>query len=190
MNRKIIKGEVIAELANELAPGIGAVNFAQELIEQYGDEYPDEALLFRDIESDRPEIFEDKRVRRCSACGHYFRDQSKGNQAITCSDDCRAKKNVFLRRLKRQDSATGPSNYSEAYGFYADDQALMDDNIKHRVDTPDYEKTIARSQIRQLNGGKKRVTTQNIDDIKSRGIKRSREFWGTTWATAYEDDDK
>lgn len=190
MKQKIIKGEVIAELAHKLPPGDGAITFAQELIERYGEEYGDIELLFRDIESDRPEIFEDTRVRRCCACGQYFRDKAKNNMTVACSDDCRDKKNVYLRRLKRQGTSEGTSNYSQAYGFYANDQALMDDNIKHRVDSPDYEKTIARSQIRQLNGGKKRVTTQNIDSISSRPTTRLREFYGTTWATAYEDDDK
>lgn len=191
---KIEKGQVIEELAIGATPGAGAVQFIKELLDRYSDEYFDEFILLRDIEEDKPEIFEDKRVRKCCACGFYFRDKSKPNSAVVCSDECRAEKNKHLRNIKRREQSAEAGtkrdrHYSNEYGFYASDEKLMESDQRHIVNTADFEKTVARSQIRQINGGKKRVTSQNIDDIKSKETKRSREFWGTTWATAYDNEE-
>lgn len=84
---KIPKGEVIEELAFEGKVGDGAIAFFSELIANYVDEYIDETTLLRDIEEDKPEIFIDKRVRRCCACGYYFRDKSVNNSKVACSDE-------------------------------------------------------------------------------------------------------
>ena len=97
-----------------------------------------------------------------------------------------------MRNIKRREQSAEAgtkrtTHYSSEYGFYASDEKLMEADQRHIANTSDFEKTVARSQTRQINGGKKRVTSQNIDDIKSKETKRSREFWGTTWATAYED---
>lgn len=193
---KIQKGQVIEELAYEAKPGAGAIEFMSELIEQYFDEYLDEEILIRDIEEDKPELFAEKRVRRCCACGHYFRDKSKNNSAVTCSDNCRSKKNVYLRNIKRREQrqAEGTSHlsrdmyYNDDHGYWTEEQAMIQSDQRHIVNTSDFEKTVARSQRRQQIGGKKRVTSQNIDDIQSTTTRRSREFWGTTWATAYDDE--
>lgn len=78
--------------------------------------------------------------------------------------------------------------YSHEYGFWWGGEKLMEVDRRHFVAIDDFEKVVARSQRRQLIGGKKRITSQNIDDIKSKKTGRLPEFWGTTWAKVYEDE--
>lgn len=194
---KIQKGQVIEELAFKALPGSGAIEFMKSVLDLDGCDIYDAMLLLRELEEESSEIFQNKRVRPCCACGYLFYDHSKPNSAVVCSEECRSRKNVYLRKLKRREQAiengtkremARDNHYSHEYGFWSSDERLMETEQRHFVDTDDLEKTVARSQQRQLMGGKKRSTSQNIDDIQSTTTRRSREFWGTTWATAYDDE--
>ena len=93
---------------------------------------------------------------------------------------------MYLRNIKRreQKQAEGTSHlsrdkyYNDDHGYWTEEQAMIQSDQRHIVNTNDFEKTVARSQKRQQIGGKKRVTSQNIDDIQSTTTRRSREFWG------------
>ncbi|MDN4608634.1 hypothetical protein [Sporosarcina highlanderae] len=111
----------------------------------------------------------DKWVRRCQYCGYYYKDTTRNNSSLVCSDDCKTGKDIalkaFRRKVRRASNPNRRLTYKERYyadleyAFWKSDFHMFEYDRK-RDDYSygdDIEEVIARSQLNAEMGGKKKA---------------------------------
>ena len=84
-------------------PGKGAIEFARQFVEG---RTRDEAIeILRDLLNGNLHDKTDKRIKKCSTCGYYYRDRTKNNSSKTCSRECKIKRDTLRRAEKNAEKA-------------------------------------------------------------------------------------
>ncbi|WP_019722268.1 hypothetical protein [Heyndrickxia coagulans] len=84
-------------------PGTGAIEFAKKYVEglTVKEALPAiERLLKGELHDPA-----DKRIKRCTYCGYYYRDKTRPNNSKTCSRECKIANDTLKRAKKRADAA-------------------------------------------------------------------------------------
>lgn len=159
----IPKGYVL-ETALEYVPGPGALEYMRELAEKFEADLLD---IYEEIDSYLLNV-DEKGIKRCQYCGYPFRDTTRNKSKLVCSDRCKRKKDIFLRKYKRSLNPNRRLSYRElhmtghetGYTIWKSDYAMQNYDRNNKVDF--YGKGLdeieGRQQIRSMNGGRRKVT--------------------------------
>jgi len=98
---KLNKGDVLAKTGLKVKPGEGAVEFARQFFPPFVD-YHEGLEIATDLIDGFFVGVEDPRVRRCNHCGYYYRDKTKNNSSLVCSEDCKDGKDTVLQWYRRE----------------------------------------------------------------------------------------
>lgn len=173
----IPKGEVLKATALKVWPGEGAVDFAKQYVTEMTVEHV--AEVSRDLVEGNFEEYGDKKVRCCQYCGYYYRDATKNNSSLTCSDECKTKKDIVLKAYRRKIKDAGKPKrptykhlyYATSfrpetaeYPFWTSDFHMFEYDRKHKAYAygDNFEEVVARGLLNIEMGGKKK-STQTID---------------------------
>lgn len=176
---KIPKGYVMGPTALKVWPGEGAVNFAKQFVAEMTEEHVMEVC--EDLVAGYFVGYGDKKVRRCQFCGYYYRDTTKNNFSLVCSDECKTGKDIALKAWRRKTKSAGKPRrltykdlyYAEywpgtgvklEYPFWASDFHMFEYDRKHKAYAygDNLEEVVARALLNIEMGGKKK-STQTID---------------------------
>lgn len=84
-------------------PGDGAIEYASQFVESLSIE---EAMpVIKSLMKGELNDTSDKRVKRCSYCNYYWRDDSLRNTKKTCCDNCKKGIKTLQRREQREKEA-------------------------------------------------------------------------------------
>lgn len=171
-NIKVEKGQLLTT-ALTVDPGKGAVDFAMRYVEEMTLSHVVEVC--KDLLSGNFEEIDDKKVRRCQYCGYFYRDSTKNNSSLVCSDECKTGKDVVMKAYRRKVASTGKPRrptYKELYyrgeetGYphWMNERYMLEYDRKHELYSygDDLEAVIGREMQKTKMGGKKR-STQAID---------------------------
>lgn len=78
-------------------PGQGAIEYAESLVIGLS---RDEAAVILQKLLKEPAIT-DIRVKRCAHCGYPYKDRTKANMSVVCSEDCRKARKTPMKRIER-----------------------------------------------------------------------------------------
>ncbi|MGE6487752.1 hypothetical protein [Paenisporosarcina sp. NPDC076898] len=168
---KAKKGEILTT-ALKVDPGTGAVDFAMRYVEELTLNHVEE--LVEDLVNGNFEEIDDKKVRRCQFCGYYYRDVTKNNSSLTCSDDCKTGKDIVLKAYRRKLESEGKPKrlsyedlyYAQGleYPFWANEFHMFESDRKNGAYSygDNFEEVVARDLMNAKMGGKKKAA-QIID---------------------------
>lgn len=97
---KLKKGDVLKSTALKIKPGSGAIELASQYIHRKMD-YDELMYVMEALIDGRFEGVDDKKVRRCACCGYFYRDKTKNNSSVVCSQECRNKKDTVIKEYRR-----------------------------------------------------------------------------------------
>lgn len=157
------KGHVL-ETVFEYIPGPGALDYMRELTERFNTDLLD---IYEGIDSYLQEV-DEKGIKRCQYCGYPFRDNTRNQSKLVCSERCKKKKDVFLRKIKRSLNPDRRLSYRElhmtghdtGYTIWKSDYAMTNYDKNNKVDFygRGLDEVEGRQQIRNMNGGRRKVT--------------------------------
>lgn len=175
----IPKGSVMEPTALKVWPGEGAVNFAMQFVANMTVEHVMEVC--EDLVAGYFVGYGDKKVRRCQFCGYYYRDTTKNNSSLVCSDECKTGKDIALKAWRRKTKSAGKPRrptykdlyYAEywpgtgvklEYPFWKSDFHMFEYDRKHKAYAygDNFEEVVARALLNIEMGGKKKAA-QIID---------------------------
>lgn len=168
---KLEKYDVLNRTALKVDPGKGAVDFAKRYVEEMTLLHVE--AVCKDLIAGNFEEIDDKKVRRCQYCGYFYRDNTKNNSSLVCSDECKSSKDIVLKAFRRKEKAEGKPRrasfkemyYTEhlEYPFFTSEKKMMEYSARHEVSYGDeFEETIGKVMTNRMMGGKKK-STQNIE---------------------------
>lgn len=109
---KIPRGQVLETALLEI-PGSGALDLMREISERERCDLPFIYLNIRDGVFD--DYLASDRINNCQHCGYPYRDITKNNSSLVCCTDCKRKKDIFLKDLRRQRQRAGDPNRRFSY---------------------------------------------------------------------------
>lgn len=192
------KGELL-KTALQVDPGVGAVKFAMQYVMEMTLDHV-EGLCVDLIDGNFEEIG-DKKVRRCQFCGYYYRDGTKNNSSLTCSDVCKTGKDIVLKAYRRKVENEGKPKrptfkqlyYCEyhdgvktEYPHWASEFLMYEYDRKHEAYTygDNLEQVIARDLLNAKMGGKKNakqiIDYDGYEDVLPFAVKLSEKQHKTT----------
>ncbi|MEW8987380.1 MAG: hypothetical protein AB2401_10345 [Bacillus sp. (in: firmicutes)] len=158
-------------------PGSGAIEFARTFTESLS---MDESLLvIKRLMQGQLHDLSDKRIKRCSYCGYFYRDKTRPNNSKTCSLECKIVRDTVERAKKRaNDALLKPKKKSKRetyyyswyeYPFWINEYEMLKQSWKYEV--PHSPTKIiqidAAKQRYEITGGRKkpkRVVPYNGDE--------------------------
>ncbi|EON74123.1 hypothetical protein [Lysinibacillus sphaericus] len=169
---KMKKGEVLV-VTDLKEPGAGAIELARQYIGPKA-EYYDALDIMADVIDGYFIGVEDPRVRRCNCCGFFYRDTTKNNSSLTCSLECKTKKDVVIKAWRREVRKAGKPRrptfknlyYTEGleYPFWANEDRMYEYDRKRGGYSygDNFEEYVGRKLLDAQMGGKKK-SAQIID---------------------------
>ena len=175
---KVEKGQLLIT-ALKVEPGAGAVAYAESYVKEMTLEHVtplcEDLVGGGTIRLLEALGFSDKKVRRCQYCGYYYRDATKNNSSLVCSDECKTGKDIVLKAYRRKVAYAGKPRrptYKELYyrgeetGYphWMNERYMLEYDRKHESYSygDNLEAVIGREMQKAKMGGKKRLT-QAID---------------------------
>ncbi|HET7579775.1 MAG TPA: hypothetical protein VFK33_10875 [Bacillales bacterium] len=149
-------------------PGTGAIEFAAEYTE--GKTREQAKSIIRRLLAGYLHDMTDKRVKRCSYCGYFYRDKTRNNSSKTCSRECKIDRDTLKRRQKKLDKELlegKPSRkktlreelYADwlEYPFWANEDAMIryHRQMESGYSTRKVEQIAAAKQRDEMMGGKR-----------------------------------
>lgn len=197
MSIKIPKGHVLLDSALKVYPGEGAVHYAfhhmlRRSVPRGGKMSYEQILeLCVDLVDGNIEEIDDPRVRRCQYCGYYYKDITRNNSSLVCSDECKTGKDILLKAYRRKQARLSnpkrrltykeryyaqyhPDDGSELeYPFWPSDFHMFEYDRKRGSHShgDDIEDIIARSQLNTAMGGKKKAAEVIPYNGNEKGVK-------------------
>jgi len=171
---KLNKGDVLTRTGLKVMPGEGAIEFARQYFPPYVEHY--EGLeIAADLIDGFFEGVDDPRVRRCNHCGYFYRDKTKNNSSLVCSDDCKNGKDGVLQWYRRESRKAGkPRRLSWMdmhyathnadtgerleYPFWISDWHMFEYDRKHKAYSfgDNFEQYVAQQKLKEKRGGKRK----------------------------------
>lgn len=160
-------------------PGKGAIEFARQFVEG---RTRDEAIeILRDLLNGNLHDKTDKRIKKCSTCGYYYRDRTKNNSSKTCSRECKIKRDTLRRAEKNAEKALlkqkTDKEIEKLYLFWLDypffiSEKYMSRKVREYESSYSYEKLALIDAARQRCYKRKNKNTQTdgSDKVHVRGL--------------------
>lgn len=173
---KVEKGQLLTT-ALKVDPGKGAVEFAMMFLEDLTLEHAIplcEGLVGGGILRLMEALgLDDKKVRRCQFCGYYYRDSTKNNFSLVCSEECKSGKDIVLKAYRRNVKNAGKPKrptyknlyYASSfrpetaeYPFWTSDFHMNEYDRKHGAYSygDNFEEVVGKALQNAKMGGKKK----------------------------------
>lgn len=179
--------------------GEGASLFAKEMASKYriGTDSVKAFEFAQSMMEGTLDEHKEPRVKRCQACGYYFRDKTRPGNALVCSRECKNKKDGVLDAERKRLKSGGKKRISAVdkyyvttdsagneleYPFFLDCEkgkrsdieimTVVDRDRMNLAKTDNYE-AFADAVTHKHNFGKRKITMELKDTKKNVGRKRT-----------------